>query len=258
MSCHLVLNLTRLKMAPTIVLITGCNRGIGRGLLELYLAKPNHTVIAANRDPRAESSQSLLSLPKAEGTSLVLVKIDATVQDDPAEAVKELASQGIDHIDIVIANAGIALLWCKVSEVTADLLQKHLETNVFGFIWLYQATLPVLKKSKSPIWVTIGSSAAYLTNMLPMKNAAYAPTKLVGHWYTKAIHIEEPEITAFPIDPGWVQTDLGNRGADAFGYEQAAVTVEDSAKGTVKVIDAATRETHSGKLWTFEGNEVPW
>lgn len=38
--------------------------------------------------------------------------------------------------------------------------------------------------------------------MLLFPNAAYAPTKLVVHWLTKAIHIEEPEITAFPIDPG--------------------------------------------------------
>lgn len=37
-----------------------------------------------------------------------------------------------------------------------------------------------------------------------MPNAAYAPTKLVGHWLTKHIHLEEPEITAFPICPGFV------------------------------------------------------
>jgi hypothetical protein len=45
--------------------------------------------------------------------------------------------------------------------------------------------------------------------MIPFQNAAYAPTKLVLHWLTKAMHLEEPELTAFPIDPGWVQTDLG-------------------------------------------------
>jgi norsolorinic acid ketoreductase len=35
-----------------------------------------------------------------------------------------------------------------------------------------------------------------------MKNAAYAPTKVVQHWFTKAIHTEEPWLTAFPVDPG--------------------------------------------------------
>lgn len=38
--------------------------------------------------------------------------------------------------------------------------------------------------------------------MIPFSNAAYAPTKVVLHWLTKAIHQEEPELIAFPIDPG--------------------------------------------------------
>ncbi|KAI1373500.1 NAD(P)-binding protein [Hypoxylon crocopeplum] len=245
-------------MAPTIVLITGANRGIGKGLLQLYLAKPNHIVIAANRDPNHASSKALAELPKAEGTSLSLIKIDATDRNDPSEAVKTLQSKGIDHVDILIANAGIALSWPKVCDVKTDEIQQHVVVNVYGFLWLFQAMRPILKEAKNPIWVTMGSSSAFLTNMLPIQNAAYAPTKLMGHWYTKAIHIEEPWLTAFPIDPGWVQTDIGDRGAHAFGHEKAPTTVDESAGGILKVIDAATRDTHSGKLWDFNGNEVPW
>ena len=149
-------------MAPTIVLITGANRGIGKGLLETYLSKPNHTVIAANRDPNHPTSKDLSDLPKADGTSFFLAKIDATVSNDPTDAVKQLASLGIDHLDIVIANAGIAYIWPKVSEVRVEDLQKHTVPNVHGFIWLYQAALPLLKKSQRAMWVSVGSSAAYL------------------------------------------------------------------------------------------------
>ena len=150
-------------MAPTIVLIPGANRGIGKGLLELYLAKPHHTVIAANRDPNHATSKALADLPKAEGTSLLVIKIDATVSTDAVDAVEQLASNGIDHLDIVIANAGIAYIYPKVSEVKVEDMQKHIVPNTYGFIWLYQATLPLLKKSKTPTWVSIGSSAAFLT-----------------------------------------------------------------------------------------------
>jgi norsolorinic acid ketoreductase len=51
---------------------------------------------------------------------------------------------------------------------------------------------------------------------------------------------------------------MGNRGADAFGFEKAAITVDESANGLIKVIEAATRETHSGKLWEYRGKEMPW
>ena len=57
----------------------------------------------------------------------------------------------------------------------------------------------------------------------------------------------------------WVQTDLGQRGADFFGVERtAAIPVEESARGVVKVIDSSTRESHSGKLFRHNGNEEPW
>lgn len=99
---------------PTIVLVTGANRGIGKGLLQVakILAKPNHIVIAVNpgnRSPEDETSKSLFSLPTADGTKLIVVKIDATVADGPTSTVKELKeSHGIEHLDIVVANAAIA------------------------------------------------------------------------------------------------------------------------------------------------------
>lgn len=151
-------------MAPTIVLITGANRGIGKGILEIYLQKPNHTVIAANRDPNHPTSKSLDDLPTAEGTSLHVVKIEATSPTDSADAVKELvAVKGIDHIDILIANAGMALGFPTVEEVQADYIQKHVDVNIYGFLCLYQAFILLLKKANDPKWITIGSSAAFLT-----------------------------------------------------------------------------------------------
>lgn len=150
-------------MAPTIVLVTGANRGIGKGILELYLQKPNHTVIAANRDPSHPTSYALTDLPKAEGTTLEVIKLDALSPTDPAAAVNTLATKGITHIDILIANAGIALLWPKVSEVKVEDIQKHVDVNVYGFIRLYQAFRPVLKEAQAPKLVTIGSSSAFLT-----------------------------------------------------------------------------------------------
>lgn len=150
-------------MAPTAILITGASRGIGRGLLALYLAKPNHMVIAANRDSSSSTSKSLDDLPKAEGTTLLVVKIDATVPTDATDAVQQLAQHGIGHLDIVIANAGIAYTYPKVSEVWIEDMRKHMEANVYGVVLLYQAMLPLMKKSSKPMWVSMGSGAGLIT-----------------------------------------------------------------------------------------------
>jgi hypothetical protein len=51
----------------------------------------------------------------------------------------------------------------------------------------------------------------------------------------------------------WVQTDMGNSGAVLFGVEKPPLDVETSVTGTVKVIEQATKETHGGKLWQYDG-----
>lgn len=56
----------------------------------------------------------------------------------------------------------------------------------------------------------------------------------------------------------WVQTDIGNRGAISFGTDKPTLTVEESAGSVVKVVESATRETHSGKLFKYNGEEEPW
>lgn len=146
-------------MTSTIVLVSGANRGIGKGFVELYLLRPNTIVIAANRDPASASSKALANLPKATGSRLIVVKVDASSETDAFEAIKTLASQDIDHIDIVIANAGVSYVWPKVSDLKIADLQGHLTPNVFGVVWLYQATLPLLLKSKNPKFVNMGSTA---------------------------------------------------------------------------------------------------
>lgn len=144
--------------SKTNVLITGPNRGIGKGFVQTYLSRPNHTVIAAVRDP--STSQSLGQLPVASGSRLVIVKIDATVQSDAAAAVKQLVNseQAIDHLDVVIANAGYCVKWPAVAELEIDDMLDCLRPNVFGVVWLYQATRTLLNKSNNPKWVTIGST----------------------------------------------------------------------------------------------------
>jgi NADP-dependent 3-hydroxy acid dehydrogenase YdfG len=146
-------------MSPYTVLISGANRGLGKGLLEVYLAKPNHIVIAANRDPEHITSKALASLPVGSGSRLIVVKTDASVEKEASEAMEALAAQGINHLDLVIANAGVSYIWPKVSEVKSADLQGHLTPNVYGVVWLFQATLPLLLKSTNPKWVTMGSIA---------------------------------------------------------------------------------------------------
>lgn len=122
---------------PYIVLISGGSRGLGKGLVERYLARPDHIVIAANRNPSNAASKALFDLPKGENSKLIVVKLDATVEADAAAAIKDLEAQGLDHLDLVIANAGLALVYPLVRQVQRDDLQAHIDLNVLGALYLF-------------------------------------------------------------------------------------------------------------------------
>lgn len=148
-------------MAPTTVLITGANRGLGEGLLQRYLVKPDHIVIAANRNPAHPTSQALATLPTGEGSRLIVVKWDASVDQEAIDAIAELQEKhGIQYLDVVIANAGVSELCPTVADLKLDDLRTHMAPNVYGFLATYQATQPLLQKSsREPVFAPMGSTA---------------------------------------------------------------------------------------------------
>lgn len=123
----------------------------------------SQVVVAAVRDPSHESAQKLSKVSTAEGTSIIVVKYDASVEQSAFDAVKEATEKGVDHLDYVIANAGIAKLYPYVKDAKrADILE-HFEVNVLSVIALYQATRPLLEKSTvGPVYAIMGSGAGAL------------------------------------------------------------------------------------------------
>lgn len=51
---------------------------------------------------------------------------------------------------------------------------------------------------------------------------------------------------------------MGNASANMFGFEQAPLTLEESCDGMMKVIDAATKESYGGRMWSYEGKQDAW
>lgn len=188
----------------TIYLITGANRGLGRGLTSAFLTYPNTTVIAAVRDPTHTTSQSLQSLPTGSSSKLITVKIDSASPTDPVTAVQHIQEQGITHLDVVIQNAGILKDWSPVHEVPIATLKEHIDINGFGPVYLFQAVYPLLRKSERPTFVGIGSPLGSIggMEMSPYPAGAYGPSKAMMHWVVRKIHFENEAFVSFVLDPG--------------------------------------------------------
>ncbi|KAH6715911.1 hypothetical protein DL95DRAFT_528683 [Leptodontidium sp. 2 PMI_412] len=245
-------------MANTTVLITGANRGIGKGLLEIYLARPSHTVIAAVRDPATASSLS--SLPKGKDSTLIIVKIDSASETDAAAAVEVLKTKhGITTLDIVIANAGISnSAPCPVATVPLAEIHSHLQVNGLGPIVLFQAVFPLLGKDAKFVYTSSAIATIGGMEMRPFSLLPYGASKAFGNYFVRKIHFENEGLVAFAMDPGFVQTDMGNAGAKGVGLEKAYTPTDECATGIVKQIDEATREKIGGHFAGWNGEDFPW
>lgn len=177
----------------TIVFVTGCNRGIGRTLVETYLSRPNHIVIGSVRDKASPSSQELTTLPAAVNTKLVLVIIESSSPTDPNKAIKELEAAGIDHLDVVIANAGGTSSFgvTPLDKVSAEEVTEIFKVNTLGPLLLFQAVKPLLEKSKSPKFVTVSSVVGSISHMEMFQAhvaPAYGIAKTGLNWMTMYVH----------------------------------------------------------------------
>ena len=163
-------------------------------------------MVAAVRNPAGKDAQDLKTLSKGEGSQLLLVKIESTSETDAVAAVRSVQSQGVSHLDVVIANAGIfkTEAFREVARMkTSDLLE-HVDVNVNGPVRLFQATLPLLKAAKQPKFIVISSAVSTITNAeyIPYTVTSYGASKAALNFLLRRIHIENPNLVAVAFHPG--------------------------------------------------------
>ncbi|KAI1201570.1 hypothetical protein F5X97DRAFT_289973 [Nemania serpens] len=248
-------------MPQTIVLITGASRGLGLATVQRFLALENHTVIAANRDPSHATSLSLGDLPKGQGSSLIVTAYDAQSEASPFLAVQELREKhGISHLDIVVPNAAISKIYPLAREVRRTDIVEHFEVNVLSVISLFQATRELLRASpsKKPVFAIMGSGAGSLGRQPPVPSSAYGASKSMLFWYGIRINAEEEWLNTFVIDPGWVQTEMGNAAARQWGMKEATQPVDGTMDNVVELLRTTTKEKHGGKAVLYTGEVLEW
>jgi norsolorinic acid ketoreductase len=139
------------------------------------------------------------------------VKIDSAKEDDPGTAIRLIKEKhGIDWLDIVIANAGISNYFGKAIETPTQNMMEHYQINVLGPLHLFQAAAPLLFAAERPKFIAMSSGAGSISGIekLKVENTAYGASKAALNFVTRRIHAENEHLIAFPINPGWLQTDV--------------------------------------------------
>ncbi len=176
-------------MRPT-ALITGGGRGLGAAIA-CELA-PTHDLLLGGRS-RGSLDAVLAELPGATPWPVDLLDHDAVAT----------STAGIDRLDVLVHNAGIAELG-TIADGNAAQWRDTFEGNVVAVVELTRLLLPALRAANGHV-VLINSGAGLRANP---GWGAYAASKFALRAFGDALRLEEPSLRVTSIHPGRIDTDM--------------------------------------------------
>jgi norsolorinic acid ketoreductase len=254
-----------MTVSSTTYLVTGATRGIGAEITAQLSANPANTVIAAVMDINEVEVQDLISKRQENVT---VIQINSKNENDALNAAKLLTAQGkIDHIDVIIAVAGIAPVVKPMVQVGLQEFQNTIDVNVAGPLLLFQAFYPFLEKSTNPRFLAVSSLVGSITlqDYIPYQAGLYGTSKAALNFIIHRLSREHPNITSLILHPGLVVTAMAAETQRQMGKniqdtlrEGRAITVQHSASSIIELAEKATKD-YSGKLWDApEKRQLPF
>ena len=205
-------------------LITGAGRGLGADIAKAALAA-GHSVVATGRRPEKVAAAI------GDHKDLITTELDVTSPSD-AQAAVEVAIGRFGYIDVLVNNAGNFFAGF-FEELSPEQVRKQIETLLFGPMNVTRAVLPIMRKQRSGLLLTISSTAGIAGGMFC---TAYAAAKFGIEGWMESL---TPEISPFGIrtmlvEPGFFRTDLLTR--DSTTYADPAI--DDYAERTKETVAA--------------------
>jgi NAD(P)-dependent dehydrogenase (short-subunit alcohol dehydrogenase family) len=178
--------------------VTGAGRGMGVDIAKAALAV-GHEVVATGRN--------IEKVAKAVGESpaLLIVKLDITKPADAESAVKATVDR-FGRIDVLVNNA--ANFYAGFfEELTPEQMEQQLSTSLVGPMNVTRAVLPVMRKQRSGLIITISSTAGLIGFEF---GTAYAASKfgLEGWMQSLQAEVEPFGIHTITVNPGFFRTEL--------------------------------------------------
>ncbi len=207
-----------------VYLVTGAGRGMGVDLAKAALAA-GHEVVATAR--QAET------VTRALGTDerLLSLRLDVTSPSDADQAV-QAAVERFGRVDVLINNAG-NFYGGFFEELSPEQVRSQIDTNLFGPMNVTRAVLPVMRRQRSGLVISISSLAGLIGGEF---TSAYAASKFGVEGWMESL---TPEVAPYGIrtmivEPGYFRTELLQPESTTF----AELSIDDYAERTAQIIPA--------------------
>ncbi|MEU7214432.1 MULTISPECIES: mycofactocin-coupled SDR family oxidoreductase [Nocardia] len=202
------------KLDDKVAVITGGARGQGRAHALALATAGADIVVCDIAEPIAGvpyplSSESDLAetakLVEETGRRCVPLKADVRSQME-MNAVAQRAIDDFGHIDILIANAGIASN-SPIAEMGDELWQTMIDINLSGVFHSFRAVVPHMIERR---WGRIVATSSIVARMGVRNAGHYAAAKwgVIGLVKSLSLEVVDYGITVNAVLPGGVDTDM--------------------------------------------------
>jgi NAD(P)-dependent dehydrogenase (short-subunit alcohol dehydrogenase family) len=145
------------SLSGRIALVTGASRGIGRAVAQGLAKAGAHVVVAARSLGGLESLDDEI---QSAGGAATLLQLDLK-KGDRVDQLGPTLYQRWQHLDILVANAGILGPLSPLGHTTEDAFLATIDTNLNANWRLIRTLDPLLKRSDAgrAIFVTSGAAS---------------------------------------------------------------------------------------------------
>ena len=191
-------------LAGKIAVITGCNRGIGKAILEKF-SENGANIFACVRKIDDDFLSLIKKIQKENNNEIFPIELDLSDKENVKEAGKKILSYEKD-IDILINNAG-SISTSLFQMTSVDKYKELFEINFYSQILFTQTILKSIMKTKRGNIVFISSSSGIDGNE---GRSAYSSSKAAIIAQSKVLSRElgRYNIKVNTVAPGLTNTDM--------------------------------------------------
>lgn len=187
------------------IVITGCNKGIGKAALELC-AKNGANIIAMNRTQDSASQKELENLVKKHNVNLAMFYADFSNEAEVMNAANEILKLKV-ALDGIVNNVGIVGEARLFSMTKIEEIKEVFQVNFFSPLLLIQRLLKNMIRHKSGSIVNLSSVAA-LDGIPGSLEYVSSKTSLIGATKKLASELAPFHIRVNALAPSITDTNM--------------------------------------------------